>query len=262
MRKILLAGVAALSLVGMPARADLPVIDITSVGKLLQSIGIEGQQLEQMIATVQGILQVYQETQMVFNSVSELVHAEQWAQGLLSPSARNPLPFAASEHPGWVGGFNDPSSLPFGSQYLGQNTVGGNLSVYQHGDFVGGEFVKAIRSLSTMQALASGNVLSIENRIIALGNLFSRLASIGTIQETGSLQARLEAEANYAHAQKIQSQNLYAAAQQQLAVLEYNQRQWQYQDEQHGIAIMCQSLASSPNPYFLRECSGVSGSGS
>jgi hypothetical protein len=37
-----------------------------------------------------------------------------------------PLPFVASASAGWVGGFNDPSALPFGSQYLTQNTVGGD----------------------------------------------------------------------------------------------------------------------------------------
>ncbi len=253
MRKLLLAGAAVLPLLfGAPAHADLPVIDVSAIARLLQQLGIENEQLTQLLITVKEIEDVYVEATQIYNSLSELVGADQWAPGLRAE--RNPLPFTAREHPGWVSGANDPSSLPFGSYYMGANTIGGDITVYQDGSFVGGEFVKAIRSIATIQSIASNNILSIENRILALGDLFERLGSIGTLQETDSLSARLHSEANYAHSQQVQSQNLRAAADQQLAVLTYNQRQYEWQDEKNGVKTACGALAAGPSAFSLAEC--------
>jgi hypothetical protein len=261
MKKYLMAGVALITLAGSPdARAQLIpaaggvlVFDATNAVNFLKSIGIEGEQLTQAIATLQEIIQVYEQAKLIYGSVAEVVGVGEWAAGLLTDIARNPLPFGAGEHPAWVGGFNSPAGVPFGNQYLAANTIGGDIAVY-NGTFVGGELVKAVYSISTMQALATNNIMAIENRINALGALFTHLASIGSIQESDSLIARLHAEANYAHSQQIQSANLHAAAEQQIHVLEYNQKQWQYQDENNGIAGVCQSLAASPDPLYVPDC--------
>jgi hypothetical protein len=266
MRRLILAGVCALALSSAPCEAQIAtpgtvVFDPTVVTKLLAEIGIENAQLDQMVLTVQEVLQVYNEAVGIYSSVAQIVGADQWAPGLTGASSRNPLPFIASTHPGWVGGYNDPSSLPFGSQYMQQNTIGGDIRVFEDGAFVGTEIAKAIRSISSMQAVASNNIQAIENRIFALNDLFTHLANLGTIMQAGSLSARLQSEANYAQSQKIQSQNLEAAATQQLAVLQYNQRQWQYQDESNGIAVSCKALAASSNPLSLPECNRASAAG-
>jgi Type IV secretion system proteins len=262
MKKYLLAGVALIAVAGspevqaqlIPAPNGVLVFDATNAVNFLKSIGIEGEQLTQAIATLQEIIQVYEQATHIYQSVAEVVGVGEWATGLVTDIARNPLPFHAADHPNWVGGFNSPAGLPFGNQYLTANTIGGDISVYRDGRFVGGELIKAINSSSTMQALATNNIMAIENRINALGDLFAKLASIGSIQQSDSLIARLHTEANYAHAQQNQSQNLYAAAAQQLQVLEYNQKQWEYQDEVHGISGVCSSLAASPNPVHVPEC--------
>ncbi len=254
MKKYLLASVAVFALGCSPARADLPVFDVASFGKLLESVGIEGDQLAEMIATYEQIVQVVIMATNIWNSVAEVVGTDQWAPGLNDPAQRNPLPFAAADHPGWVGGYNDPSGLPFGGQYLSQNTVGGDLSVYKGGDFVGAELLRGIQSVSSMQAVASNHVQSIETRITALTDLFSHLSSIATIQETDSLSARLHTELNFAQSQQVQAQQVMAAAQLQTQAAENNQRQWLYQDEANGIIAACGSAASAASFITIPAC--------
>ena len=253
-RKLLLASAAVMALTAAPARADLPVFDAASFGKLLESIGIEGAQLDEMVATYEQVVQVVIMATNIWNSVQEVVGTDQWAPGLNDPGQRNPLPFAAADHPGWVGGYNDPSGLPFGGQYLSQNTVGGDLSVYKGGDFVGSEILKGINSVSSMQAVASNHVQSIETRITALTDLFSHLSSIATIQETDSLSARLHTELNFAQSQQVQAQQVMAAAQLQTQAAENNQRQWLYQDEANGIKAACGSAASAASFITIPAC--------
>lgn len=268
MRRRIFVILIALTLTGaVPARSQvssgpgIAVFDLAQATNILKSIGIESDQLTQLVLTVEEVWQVYQEAILIYNSVNELVRADSWAGSLLNSAIRNPLPFAALDHPGWVGGFNDPSSLPFGSYYMGANTVGGNINAFKDGTFVGNEIVKTIRSFSTMQALASNNVLSIENRIIGLADLFEKLGTVGTIQQTDSLSARLHSEANYAHSQQVQSQNLKAAADQQIAVLKHNQQQYQYLDESNGVSFGCQTLAAGPNALSIAECTGAGAGG-
>jgi hypothetical protein len=188
--------------------------------------------------------------------VAELVGADQFAPSLNDPAIRNALPFAAADHPGWVGGFNDASGLPFGAQYLAQNTVGGDPTVYNDGSFGGGELLKAIQSLSSMQAVSTNHLQIIETRIQGLGDLFAQLAAIGTIQETDSLSARLHTELNYANSQVGQAQQTMSAAQLQIAVLDNNQKQWQYQDEVLGITNACGSVAAAGGFVSFAACNG------
>ena len=141
----------------------------------------------------------------IWNSVNEVVGANQWAPGLADGGIRNPLPFAAANSPEWIGGLNEPSALPFGAQYLAQNTVGGDPTIYNDGSQVGAEILKAIRVLSSMQAVSTNHLASIETRIAGLNQLFNQLAAIGTLQETDSLSARLHSELNYAASQQVQA---------------------------------------------------------
>jgi hypothetical protein len=255
MRKLLFASVAIIGLMAVqPARADLPVIDVTAIGDLLEQIGIQGEQLTQIINVYNETIQVYGMATNIWGAVEKIVGADQWAPGLTDAGIRNPLPFAASQHPNWVGGFNDPGGLPFGSQYMNQNTVGGDASVYNDGSFVGAEILKATRSLSSMQALASNHVQAIETRINALNDLFVQLGNIGKIQETESLSARLHTESNYANSQVIQAQQVMNAAQMQIAVTENNQRQWMYQDEANGIKAACGSARAAASFLVLSAC--------
>jgi hypothetical protein len=105
-----------------------------------------------------------------------------------------------------------------------------------------------------MQAVATNHVQSIETRIAALGNLFSQLDNIDTVQKTDSLSARLTTELNYANSQQVQAQQVMSAAQLQLAVLDYNQRQWLYQDETNGINAACASVQTAGGFVTIPAC--------
>jgi type IV secretion system protein VirB5 len=256
-RHLLLCAAATIALLTVPlapARAALPVVDFEAIAQLLESVGIEGQQLTELIATYNEVVQVYSMATNIWGAVEKVVGADQWAPGLTDAAIRNPLPFAASQHPAWVGGFNDPSAIPFGSQYMNQNTVGGDASIYNDGSFVGSEILKATRALSSMQALASNHVQAIETRINALNDLFAQLGNIGKIQETESLSARLHTESNYANSQVVQAQQVMNAAQMQIAVTENNQRQWMYQDEANGIKAACGSMRSAASFLVISAC--------
>jgi type IV secretion system protein VirB5 len=262
MKKVLLAGVAAAALIfTAPARAQIPVIDVTAIADLLKQIGVSTEQLTELIALYNETVQVYDTAVHIWNDVEGLVGADTWAPGLLAGNIRNPLPFVASASAGWVGGFNDPSTLPFGSQYLTQNTVGGNPLIYEDRTFVGNELLKAVRSLASMQAVASNHLSAIETRISALNDLFTRLASIKNIQQTDSLSARLHSELNYAHSQQVQAQQVMGAAQLQMQVLEYNQRQWMYQDETTGIKAACGSASKAASFVTIPACLSASSTG-
>ena len=221
------------------------VFDPSNLEQLLMSVGIEGKQLDELITTYEEIVQVYNMTTNVWNSVAELTGADKLAPSLSNAAIRNPLPFTADEHPGWVGGFNDPSGLPFGTQYMGQNTVGGDPTVYADDTFAGHEILKAIRSLSSMQAVSTNHLSAIETRINGLTELFNQLANIGTVQESDSLSARLHNELNFANSQQVQAQQTMAAAQLQMSVLDNNARQWMYQDEANGIGAACNNVANA-----------------
>jgi hypothetical protein len=241
-RHLLFATVASLGLLAMPAapaHADLPVIDVTEIGHMLESIGIEGDQLTQLIQTYQEIVQVYGMAKNIWSSVAELVGADQWAPGLNTDHMRNPLPYIATNHPGVVGGFTDPSFMPFGAQYLSQNSLGGDPTAFNDSTFNGTEIFKAIRSFSSIQAVANGHLQQIESRIGELGTLFGQLAKIGTIQETDSLSARLNNELNFANSQNTQAMQTMSSIMVQRAVFENNQRQYSYLDEHIAANTAC-----------------------
>jgi hypothetical protein len=225
----------------MAAKCDLPVIDATEVARTIEEI--------------QQIIQVYNEAVQIFNSVAEITGVDALAPALNDPAMRNPLPFAAADAPGWIGGYNDAASIPFGNVFIGQNTVGGDPSAYQDGSFVGGELYKGIQSISGMQAVAAGHAFSIEQRIAALADLATALTVIGTVQESAALHARLGAEANFAHSQQIQGTQLMAAAQLNMHALTLNQRQFQFLDESNGIATMCGALSTTASSVSIPECS-------
>jgi hypothetical protein len=243
MKKLLIAGVAALTL-AVPAEAQLfgpgnVVFDPTAVGKLLEQIGIQGSQLDQLVQTYNQVVQVYNQTTNVWHAVEGVAGAAEWAPGLRSQLAMNPLPYAADSHPGWVGGFNDPSGIPYGAVYQSQNTVGGDPSVFNDGTFAGQELLKSIRSYSSIMGVANNGMLSIEQRLGSLSDLFNQLDALPKLFATGQLQARLNTELNYANSQNTQATQTMSAITMQKAVFENNQTQWTYLDQTNGITAAC-----------------------
>jgi hypothetical protein len=251
MKKLLLAAVSVIALSAAPLTANAQIVgpgqvvfDPTAVAQLLKSVGIEGEQLTQLIQTYEQIVQVYNMTTNVWNSVHQLVGAGDWAESLKTVTI--PFPFGAGAWGAWLNGTNDPSGLAFGPQYLKQNTIAsGDPSFMQDGYVVGGELFSMVRSVSAIQALANIHLQTIDTRIAGLGELFSHLATIGTVQQTNSLSARLHNELNYAQSQQIQAQQVMNMAQLQHDAWELRQRQISYMDEQTAVRTACANVAAA-----------------
>src|SRR5690348_13064312 len=153
MRTFLLAGVAVIALSVAPAYAQQPVIDVAAIQRLV----IQIQYLEQQL---QVAMQTYQQAVGILNSVRGLANANTWATALMNPGLQNPLPYQAGAFPGYVGGLTDPSRYAYGNQYLTQNTIPGGLPT--NGTWLASEIIRAIRSISGMQATATSNLYALE----------------------------------------------------------------------------------------------------
>lgn len=248
MRKLLLAGAAIVAFHVPQANAQIigpgtTVFDPTAVAQLLKSVGIETQQLTQLVQTYTQIVNIYQQALAIYNAVDQVVGVDKLAPELQQNWLTNPMQFSPDDTPSWIGGLNDPTSLVYGTKYLQQAVVGGDFSIYNDGPGIVTELQREIRALASIQAEANHGILSIENRI---GNfaevLFGELAGIETLQQTNSLSARMTYELNIASSQQVQAQHLMDAAHLQLAVNESRQRQWQYQDEANSIEATCAAV--------------------
>jgi hypothetical protein len=166
------------------------------------------------------------------------------------------LPYAAADAPGWIGGFNDPAGVPFGSVYAQQNTVGGDASLFDDGTFAGQEIFKAIRSYSSIMGVANTHLQSIEDRIAGLTVLFNQLDALTKLIESGMLQSRFNDELNYASAQQAQATQTMSAIAMQQAAFDNNQRQWMYLDETNGITAACGSVQTAGGSVLWIACGG------
>jgi type IV secretion system protein VirB5 len=235
MRKILLAGTAALALVSaLPVRADLPVIDVTSIGKLLAQIQILQQQLNTLISTY-----------------TALAHDVSGVNGLAStlnlPGLQNPLPMTGLM-PGAISGITAPSALGgawsgLAGQYLSYNQV------YQPGalgatDWQAQQLQKNANYIASIQAIATQNLQALETRASEIPQIQASLSAASTIQDVTAIQSRLASEQNFVAAQAAQAQNLQLLLVAQREAEEQAQQQYERQDIDQGIQSICTALSS------------------
>jgi hypothetical protein len=252
MRTILLAGVAALTFVtARPSDAQMPVIDIKSINQLVDQLKVLQQQLQQAEQIYQETIGVYNQTVSIVKSVSGLTNAYSLAPGLNTTGLQNPLPIASASLPGFIGGTSSAASLPFGSQYLAQNTIG---TLPTDASFLSTQIRQAVNSISSLQAYANQNLQALEQRIQSLPAIVSQIASASTVQQISGLQARLTGEANYATAQQAQAANLHTAMTAQLQAIQMAQLQFEYQQENAGIQATCAALAATAVTITLPSC--------
>ena len=252
MRKALLAGVSAASLLtAHPAPAQLPVIDSASIAQLLNQVTLLKQQLQEAIQTYNEAVQIYQQALGIYQSVSGLTQAGNWAPGLNTPALQNPLPFATTAFPGYLGGNTSPAGLPYGQTYLNQNLVANFL-----GDAgpQGTLLRQALYTISSIEATVTNNLQVLETRAQQLPQIESQLASASTVQQMQSITARLAAESNFAANQKTQAENIQASASAQVAQLQQAQVQMSFQDEATGIRNMCSSFTQTGVGVGLSVC--------
>jgi Type IV secretion system proteins len=256
-RSVFLAGLSALALVtAPPAGAQLAVIDAKSIDQLVSQLNVLQQQLQQAQQIYQETIGVYNQAVSIVRSVSGVTNAASLAPGLNSIGLQNPLSTAGASLPAFIGGTSSPASLPFGSQYLAQNTIG---TLPADASFLSTQIRQAVNSISSLQAYANQNLQALEQRIQSLPAIVSQIASASTVQQTNALQARLTGEANYANAQQAQAANLHTAMTAQLEAIQIAQLQFEYQQENAGIQATCAALAATAVAITLPACqSGAS----
>lgn len=251
-RTILLAGVAALALAtAQPADAQMPVIDLKSIDQLVDQLKVLQQQLQQAEQIYQETIEVYNQAASIVKSVSGLTNAYSFAPGLNTIGLQNPLPTASASLPGFIGGTSSAASLPFGSQYLAQNTIG---TLPTDASFLSTQIRQAVNSISSLQAYANQNLQALEQRIQSLPAIVGQIANASTVQQISGLQARLTGEANYASAQQAQAANLHTAMTAQLQAIQMAQLQFAYQQENAGIQATCAALAATAVTITLPSC--------
>jgi Type IV secretion system proteins len=258
-RTILLAGVAALALVtARPADAQMPVIDVKSIDQLVDQLKVLQQQLQQAEQIYQETIGVYNQAVSIVRSVSGLTNAYSLAPGLNTIGSQNPLPTASASLPGFIGGTSSAASLPYGSQYLAQNTIG---TLPTDPSFLSTQIRQAVNSISSLQAYANQNLQALEQRIESLPAVVSQIANASTVQQISGLQARLTGEANYATAQQAQAANLHTAMTAQLHAIQMAQLQFAYQQENAGIQATCAALAATAVTITLPSCQSGAATG-
>jgi hypothetical protein len=252
MRKLLLAGLSAVSLLAAhPAPAQLPVIDSASIAQLVNQVTVLKQQLQEAIQTYNETIQIYQQALGIKNGVSGPTQAGNWAAALNNPALQNPLPFATTAFPGYLGGNTSPAGLPYGQTYLNQNLAANFLAdTGPQGTLLRHAFY----TISSIEATVTNNLQALETRAQQLPQIESQLASASTVQQMQSITARLAAESNFIANQKAQAENIQASAAAQVAQLEQAQVQMSFQDEATGISNMCNSFSQTGVGVALSVC--------
>ena len=250
----LLAGVAAAALLlPGPARAQLAVIDASSIAKILDLTKVQQQELQQAIQTYNQVVQLYNQALNIYHSVSGLTNVAGLAPALNGIGLQNPIQTTSASMPPYIGGIASPASLPFGSTYVTQNTYG---TLPTGVDFISTQIRQAVQAISAHQAYANQNLQVLESRIAALPQIVSAIGSATTVQQVSALQARLTGEQNYAALQTAQAANLKTTLAGEERALELTQLQFEYQQETLGIQASCAALQATAVAINPSSCAG------
>lgn len=232
MKRILLAGVAAISLASAhPAHAifgagDIvfePVLEQTQIMSNLKSAASWLQQARDMV----------QQYRMLENQYQALAHLPQQAMNLgrnltMTPSLQNPLPQANT-----LTGILDGSSLGSVNGLASQFASRNRYYDPQGDDFSAQEMRARAQGTAGLQALAQQGAEAVEQRLASLREFFDGIEGSGDVQETEAINARLSLENNFINAQSVQAQQLMvlAKAQEQSTQLRAEERSRQDAEE-------------------------------
>ena len=235
-RWLLLVAVLVGVAVPLAARAQVPVIDGTAIAQLINQLREAEQQYNELV-------QSYDQLRGTYQALTGMVNPNQWAQQLEQPFLQDPLP-DTNIIPSLLDGLSPPSELGgnlanLAQQYLGQNQV----YQPQGQDFQATQLRDAANSTAEMEAVATQNLQSLQQREADLTQLQDQLSSAGTIQQVASIQARLEVEQNYVQAQTAQAENLQILANEQLTEQREAQDQAARQSADEGMRDDCAALA-------------------
>jgi hypothetical protein len=234
--RVWLAALLPLLAMGMPARAQLPVIDTSAIAQLLNQLKTAEQQYQELVAS-------YNQLVATYNALSQLTNINAIAPQLKQPWVQNPVP-NTTLLPGVLNGLSPPSMLggnlgSLAQQYLHQNQV----YQPQGTDFQAGQIRASANIVAEIEAIATQNLQALQTRASALTQIQNQLNSASTIQQVTSIQARLAAEGNYAQTQAAQAENLRILAAASAENSDQAQQQAERQSEEQAVQADCAALA-------------------
>lgn len=249
-----------------PARADLPVIDVSNIAKWAEYIPISQDQLATAVKTYNqladvyntaeridsNIIRVYNQAASIYYTLQRLTNPNSYAT--LLHTMRNPLPFGISNAPGYFNGRTSPGGLPYGNVFLAANTVG---QLPREVGFMATEITRSVNAISSFQAVATNNLQSLETRAEQLGEIQDKLDTAETIKDTSDITARLVAENNYASLQQAQAQNLMVEAILHSEAREQRMLQGVYQHNLAVISAACSEASRSGRSAVVPACTDL-----
>ena len=219
--------------IASPALAQIPETDAAALTRLVQ-------QLQQAQQEYQELVNQYNELKSTYQAVSQDVNPNQWAQQLEQAGMQNTVP-NTSLLPNMLDGISPPSSLTGNIGSLAQQFYSLNKVYIPTGtDFGSTQIQQGANETANFEAIATQNLQALEAREQALPQIQNELNSATTIQQVGSIQARLAAEQNYVQAQQAQAQNLQLLA---------------YEEHQQGEAAMTEENAQGAEQTLSTLCS-------
>jgi hypothetical protein len=229
MKRVLLAGIAALALSGtQPARAVIPV---TEDGPLL-GITTQGW-IKEAADAVKQLQELQRQYAMLTQQYEAIAHLPQNAmnmgRGLIaSPSLQNPFPQS-----GQLSGIMSGSALGPVAALAGQFRQSNTYYEPQGDDPAAVEMRRRADGVSGVQAMATNAMHSLEERSASLKEFIGGISASPDIAETQAITARLQLEQNYASVQQAQVQQLMvlAKAQEQATQLRAEERRRQDAEE-------------------------------
>jgi hypothetical protein len=217
MRRLLLATVAAASVLGGYARSSTA-----------QIVTIDPAEITQTINTLHQLQQEYQAVMGVFGSLLRAVDPNSMATGLIGSQ---PLP-GASQISGMLSGNGSFGGLSgLANQFLSANTVYTPQSTGA-GDFNATYLQRNGNTLAGVQAMLQQSIQSIQTHIAGLTDIQGQLSTVKTEADVSAINGRLMAEQANLSAQGVQAQSLQTMlmAQQQAYQLQEMQVQRQSAD--------------------------------
>ena len=220
----------------------MPVTDAAALAQLVQ-------QLQQAQRQYQELVSQYNELKSTYQAVSQDVNPNQWAQQLDQAGMQNSVP-NTSLLPNMLAGISPPSSLTGNVGSLAQQFYNLNrVYIPQGTNFVAIQTQQGANETANFEAIATQNLQSLEAREEDLPQIQSQLNSATTIQQVGSIQARLAAEQNYVEAQQAQAQNLQLLAYEEHQQGEAAASQENAQGAEQTLSTLCrdaQNLGGEP----------------
>jgi hypothetical protein len=208
--------VAALTLTALPARAQVRVVDDTSIMQLVRQF----QQMQQDYEVYKGI----------FGSLLRAVDPNSIAQNLIGSQ---PLPGVGQIGQLVTGGSNFGNLAGIAGQFLRSNTAYTPQSTGSD-DFNAAYLERRGNSLSSIQAMAQQSLQSIETHIAGLVDIQDQLSSVQSVGDLDAIKGRLQAEQANLAAQGAQAQSLQTMliAQEQQFALQQDQMRRQAADSE------------------------------